>query len=58
MAKEIRRFSQEQIDRANAVNVIDYARSQGIEVVQSSGEWPRATISLTIESSIPLCLIR
>lgn len=42
MAKEIRRFSQEQIDRANAVNVIDYARSQGIEVVQSSGEWYRA----------------
>ena len=42
MAKEIRRYSQEQIDRANAVNVIDYARSQGIEVIQSSGEWYRA----------------
>ena len=42
MAKTIYRFSQDQIDRANAINVIDYARSQGMEIVHSSGEWYRA----------------
>lgn len=42
MAKTIYRFSQDQIDRANAVNVVDYARSQGMEIVHSSGEWYRA----------------
>lgn len=41
MAKELRRFTDEQIERANRVDVVEYARSIGLKI-KRSGEWYKA----------------
>lgn len=41
MARVIRRFSDEQIERANRIDVVEYARSQGLEI-KRSGDWYKA----------------
>ncbi len=41
MAYEPRRFTEEQIERANRVDVVDYARSMGMEI-QKNGNWYKA----------------
>ena len=41
MAKQLRRFTDEQVERANAVDVVEYARSQGLEL-KKSGAWYKA----------------
>ncbi|MGN0438179.1 MAG: DUF3991 domain-containing protein [Lachnospiraceae bacterium] len=41
MPKIIRRFTDEQIERANRVDVVEYARSTGLEI-EKSGSWYKA----------------
>ena len=41
MPKIIKRFSDEQIDRANRIDVVEYARSTGLEIARS-GNWFKA----------------
>lgn len=41
MPKIIKRFSEEQIDRANRIDVVEYARSTGLEI-SKSGNWFKA----------------
>lgn len=39
--RRVKRYSEEQIDRANRVNVVEYVKSQGLEI-QKSGNWYKA----------------
>lgn len=41
MARQLKRFTDEQIERANRVNVVEYAKSQGLKIIQS-GQWQKA----------------
>lgn len=41
--REIRRFSDEQIERANRVDVVDYVKSLGYEVKKQDKKWYKAT---------------
>lgn len=41
MPRVIKRFSEEQIDRANRIDVVEYARSTGLEIARS-GNWFKA----------------
>lgn len=37
-----KRYTEEQIERANRISVVDYARSQGLEIERGSGTWRKA----------------